>query len=69
MSDRATMSIVKAKRWASWQIARIARLAVYRRFGSTSADADIVTDYLEAHPAPDWRGAWGAYRAFSRKGE
>lgn len=42
----------------------IARCAVFVRFGKDSAEADIITDYLE-QDTPDWRGAWRAYRTFA----
>lgn len=34
---------------------RAAKFLIYVRFGCDSAEADIITDYLEVDPA-DWRG-------------
>lgn len=41
----------------------IARIAIYARFGKSSTEADIITDYLDPD-VPDWRGAWRAFRTF-----
>jgi hypothetical protein len=46
-------------------VERIVRALVYARFGRASAEADVITDYLD-HDVPDYRGAWRAYRSIRR---
>jgi len=46
-------------------IEQLWRLCVVMRWGSASAEHDVITDYLDVDP-PDYRGARRAWRAISR---